>query len=101
MFTELYSKKYKVYLGYETRSVSNVKVDSGSQFHIAATRKGDNASEKTLDIVSGQLLIAAGRVPNSDTLDLDKTGVNINVRGNIVTGRYLETNVKGYLQLEI
>ena len=59
------------------------------------------ASEKTLDIVSDQLLIAAGRVPNSDTLDLDKTGVKINDRGYIVTDRYLETNVKGYLQLEM
>ena len=55
-FTEIFSKKYNVYLGYETKSVSKVKVDSGSQFHIAATRKGDNASEKTLDIVSDQLL---------------------------------------------
>lgn len=98
-FTEIFSKKYNVYLGYETKSVSKVKVDSGSQFHIAATRKVDNASEKTLDIVSDQLLIAAGRVPNSDTLDLDKTGVKINDRGYIVTDRYLETNVKGIFAL--
>jgi mycothione reductase len=101
MFTELYSKKYKAYLGYEIKSVSNVKVDSGSQFHIAATRRGGNASEKTLDIVSDQLLIAAGRVPNSDTLDLDKTGVKMSDRDYVVTGRYLETNAKGYLQLDV
>jgi dihydrolipoamide dehydrogenase len=98
-FTEIFSKKYNVYLGYKAKSVSKVKVDSGSQFHIAATRKDDNASEKTLDIVSDQLLIAAGRVPNSDTLALDKTGVKINYKGYIVTDRYLETNVKGIYAL--
>ena len=40
-----------------------------------------------------------GRVPNSDTLDLDKTGIKINDRGYIVTDRYLETNVKGIFAL--
>jgi mycothione reductase len=98
-FTEIFSKKYNVYLGYEPKSVSKVTTDSGHRFHIAATRKDDNASGKTLDIVSDQLLIAAGRVPNSDTLDLDKTGVKINHRGYIVTDRYLETNVEGIFAL--
>jgi mycothione reductase len=48
-----------------------------------------------VDIFSEQLLIAAGRIPNSDTLDLHKTGVSVNDRGYIVTDKYLETKVKG------
>jgi mycothione reductase len=52
-----------------------------------------------LDIASDQLLVAAGRIPNSDTLDLEKTGVKINGRGYIVTDRFLETNIKGILAL--
>jgi mycothione reductase len=95
-FTEIFSKKYNVYLGYEVKSVSKVKVDSGSSFHTAVTRKDDNAS---VDIVSDQLLIAAGRIPNSDTLDLEKTGVKVNDKGYIVTDRFLETNIKGVFAL--
>src|SRR5205823_14061075 len=43
--------------------------------------------------------MAAGRTPNSDRLDLEKTGVKINKKGYIITDRYLETNVKGIFAL--
>ena len=46
-----------------------------------------------------QLLIAPGRIPNSDTLNLDKTSVEIDVRGNIKTNMYLETNINGIFAL--
>ncbi|MGA8912685.1 MAG: FAD-dependent oxidoreductase, partial [Nitrososphaeraceae archaeon] len=65
--------------------------ESSSQFHVLAK----NTSGKSIELDSDQLLIAAGRVPNSDTLDLEKTGVKINNRGFIIVDRYLETNVKG------
>lgn len=94
-FTEIFSKKYNVYLGYEAKSVSkDTDGNGGTKFHITAT-KNDNTSTKTLDIVSEQLLIAAGRIPNSDSLELDKTGISVNDKGYIVTDKYLETKVKG------
>src|SRR5215204_290264 len=69
-FTEIFSKKYNVYLGYKATSVSKDIDNNGSpRFHITATRRDDDASGKTLDVVSDQLLIATGRLPNSDTLD--------------------------------
>lgn len=68
----------------------------GSKFHITAS-KDDDASTKMVDIFSEQLLIAAGRIPNSDTLDLHKTGVSVNDRGYIVTYKYLETKVKQFM----
>ena len=49
--------------------------------------------------MSDQLLIAAGRIPNSDTLDLEKTGVRIGEKGYIVTDRFLETDVNGIFAL--
>jgi len=52
-----------------------------------------------LELVSDQLLIAAGRIPNSDTLNLDKTNVEVDVRGNIKTNMYLETNINGIFAL--
>ena len=99
-FTEIFSKKYNVYLGYETKSVSKDMDNSrGPRFHITATKEDDNASGKVLDVVSDQPLIATGRLPNSDTLDLHKTGVKVNDKGYIVTDKYLETNVKGIFAL--
>ena len=98
-FTELFSKKYNVYLGYEAKSVSkDTDGNGGTKFHITAT-KNDNTSTKTINIVSEQLLIAAGRIPNSDTLDLEKTGVKLTKKGSIITDRYLETSAKGIFAL--
>ena len=62
--------------------------------------KKDKSAEEPLHLVSDQLLIAVGRIPNSDTLELHKTGVQINDKGYILTDKYLETN-GGYLHWEI
>jgi dihydrolipoamide dehydrogenase len=40
------------------------------------------------------LMIAAGRVPNSDLLKPEKTGVELDERGYIAVNEYLETNKK-------
>jgi mycothione reductase len=93
-FTEIFLKKYNVYLGYEAKLVS--KDMNNGKFHVIATK---DAAGKSLELVSDQLLIAAGRIPNSDTLDLHKTGVKVNKKGYIVTDKYLETNVKGIFAL--
>lgn len=97
-FTEIFSKKYNVYLDYKTEFVSNKDRDSdsnNSKFHVIAK----NTSGKSIELYSDQLLIAAGRIPNSDKLDLEKTGVKINKKGFVITDRYLETNVKGIFAL--
>ena len=50
-------------------------------------------------VSSDQLLIAIGRIPNSDLLNIEKSGVKINERGFIVVDKYLETNIKGIFAL--
>ncbi len=90
-FTEIFSKKYNVYLGYDTESVSR----SGDTFTIVAR----NHAGKGIEIQSDQLLVATGRIPNSDTLDLEKTGVKTDSNGFIIVDEYLETNVKGIFAL--
>jgi mycothione reductase len=98
-FTEIFSKKYNVYLGYETMFVSKENNknnnNNSSKFHVIAK----NASGKQIQLDSDELLIVAGRIPNSDRLDLEKTGVKINKKGFIITDRYLETDVKGIFAL--
>ena len=45
------------------------------------------------------LLVAAGRIPNSDTLSLENTGIIVNGRGHIEVDQYCETAVKGVYAL--
>lgn len=47
------------------------------------------------EVVGSHLLIAVGRVPNTDDLDLDKAGVKTDARGFIVVDDGLGTSVPG------
>jgi dihydrolipoamide dehydrogenase len=91
-FTEIFSKKYNIYVSYETEYVSR----ENNEFHVVAK---EDTSGKSLELVSDQLLIAAGRISNSDTLDLEKTGVRVGEKGYIKTDRFLETDVNGIFAL--
>jgi mycothione reductase len=91
-FTQVFSKKYNVYLGYDTESVGK---KNGGIFFV----KARNSSGKVISLESDQLLVATGRMPNSDTLDLGKTGVQVDGRGFVRVNKYLETNVKGIFAL--
>ena len=44
-------------------------------------------------IEADQLLVAAGRTPNTTNLGLDVAGVELDTRGYVVTDKYLQTNV--------
>jgi len=90
-FTELFSKKYNVYLRHVTERVSK----QGDTFNVRAT----GPSGRAVDIESDQLLVAVGRVPNSDTLDLGKTEVKTDKNGFIAVDKYLETSAKGIFAL--
>ena len=96
-FTQIFSKKYNIYVDYETEYISREKdTNHSNEFHVVAKQ---HDSRKSLELVSDQLLIAAGRIPNSDTLDLEKTGVSVNEKGYINTDRFLETDVNGIFAL--
>jgi pyruvate/2-oxoglutarate dehydrogenase complex dihydrolipoamide dehydrogenase (E3) component len=57
----------------------------------------DADGERTLH--GSHLLVAAGRVPNSDTLELEAAGVHTDKRGHILVNERLETNVPGIYAL--
>jgi len=90
-FTEVFSKKYNVYLGYNVESVSK----DNAIFRVNA----NNSSGEKIKVDSDQLLVATGRTPNSDLLDLPKTGVKTDGRGFVKVDEYLETNVMGIFAL--
>ena len=92
-FTEVFSKKYNVYLGYDVELVFK---DDSNIFHIVAKNK---FSGKMLELNSEQLLIAVGREPTSDSLDIIKTDVKLDENGFVLVDQYLETNIKGIFAL--
>jgi dihydrolipoamide dehydrogenase len=48
-----------------------------------------------MEIDSEQILVATGRMPNSDLLDIEKSGIKINEKGFLLVNKYLETNIEG------
>ncbi len=46
------------------------------------------------DINGDQLLVAAGRAPNTAALDIDKVGIKIDQRGGIIVDDHMRTNIE-------
>ena len=85
-FTDAFVSKYRVILNAETRRVSGNDDEIALQI---TTPDGDET------LTGDTLLLATGRRTNSDRLDLEKTGVETDARGQIVVDEYLETTVPG------
>lgn len=84
-FTKEFSKKYEILFKTEAEAVSY----QDKKFIIKL--KGDWNDK----IYPDQLLVATGRVPNTDILDVKATGVEMNEKGYIKVNEYLETSVEG------
>ena len=98
--TNIFSKKYSIYLGYNAELVFYDSKDKNSLhntkiINVIAKNKFGNY----VKVSSDQLLIAIGRIPNSDLLNIEKSGVKINERGFIIVDEYLETNIRGIFAL--
>lgn len=91
-FTEVFSKKYNLFLD----CTPDLVTKKSSNF-VVSLRGSD--SNKYQEIESDKLLVAAGRMPNSDSLDLSKTGVEIRDDGYIKVDGTLATNVDGIFAL--
>ncbi len=85
-FTELAKEKYDVNLGLKA---SEVRQEDGSIEVVAEDKEGNTESFE-----GDKLLVAAGRVPNSDRLKVENAGIETGERGFIENNEYLETNVE-------
>ena len=63
-------------------------------FDLAVSTKAE-----MLTISGSDILLAAGRVPQTNTLQLDRTGVTVNEKGFINVDEYLQTSVPGVYAL--
>jgi pyruvate/2-oxoglutarate dehydrogenase complex dihydrolipoamide dehydrogenase (E3) component len=52
-----------------------------------------HTSGHSVDIEGTDLLLAIGRVPNTDDLGLDNAGIRVDSRGYVVTDEFLRTSV--------
>ena len=90
-FTQVATNKHDLHLN------SNVVCVKKSREVFVTTT--ENPSGQRMEIETDALLVATGRVPNSDLLDLDKTGVQTNSNGFVVVDKYLQTNKRGIFAL--
>ena len=92
-------------------AIKEILENDGVKFRLNATclsAKQQNNGEVTVqvdctlgepEITGSHLLLAIGRVPNTDTLNLSATGLESDKRGYIEVNDYLETKVSGIYAL--
>ncbi len=78
-------KRMEIHTGFE---VLEVKQEGNAKIVVAKSRENGSLSEFSAEA----LMVAAGRVPNSDLLKPEKTGVKLDERGYIKVNEYLETS---------
>jgi mycothione reductase len=89
-YTELAGQKYDVLLNRQTVRVS--RADTG----ITVELEGPDGPET---VEADELLVAIGRVPNSDLLNVEATGLSTRDNGKIVVDAYQQTAVDGIYAL--
>ena len=87
-FTQVYQRRFNLLLNSEVNEFNS----SGGEFRVKVSVQGQG---HTVDVDVDTLLIATGRVPNTDLLEVAITGVEMDGRGYVKTDPYLETNVPG------
>ena len=85
-YTRIASRKYNVLFNSEIIKVGK----KGKEIDIEIKQGG-----KKKKITCDALLLATGRIPNTDILAVEKTGVRVSKEGYAKVNEYMETNVPG------
>ncbi|MFB6151785.1 MAG: dihydrolipoyl dehydrogenase [Haloarculaceae archaeon] len=96
-FTERYAERFTVHTGHAATAVTeeNGEVTVEAMPYEYGDDGGIVDDAEPVTATGDALLLAAGRVPNTDTLNLDATGVETDDRGFVETDEYLRTGVDG------
>ncbi|CAN5255336.1 mycothione reductase [soil metagenome] len=89
--TEAYARRFTLELESTVRSV--IRGADGITLEIGPS--ADDAAPSTRKVECDTLLVATGRVPNSDRLAVAVTGVETDDAGFVRTDEYMRTNVDG------
>jgi len=85
-FTELYRERFDVRLGAAVRRVT--KTRTGARLYLVTTSGAQTAEGEVL-------LVATGRIPNSDRLDVGAAGIETDGHGHVRADDTYATNVPG------
>ena len=85
-FTEVYERRFRLLLNTTVRRVRQQRGEMVLDVVVGGRQES---------LVADALLLAVGRVPNADTLEVTNAGVDVDERGFIPTDEYMETNVEG------
>ncbi|MCL7417047.1 MAG: FAD-dependent oxidoreductase, partial [Halalkalicoccus sp.] len=85
-FTETAGERHDVYTGHRVTAVE--EGENGHTVH-AETEAGE-----TVSVHGEEVLVALGRRPNSDTLNLEAAGIEVDDRGFVRNNEYLETTAE-------
>ena len=85
-FTDLYARRFTVFLHTQVQRVRQQADTITLELPVAG-----RLQQVTCDV----LLLAVGRIPNSDLLDVARAGIAVDAQGRVVTNVYHETNVPG------
>lgn len=85
-FTEAFAEKHRVHTGFEAESVSS------SNGQITVEARNEDGDKITAE--GDELLVATGRRPNTDTLNVEAAGIETDENGFVETNEYLETTAE-------
>ncbi|MFB6219739.1 MAG: NAD(P)/FAD-dependent oxidoreductase [Halobacteriaceae archaeon] len=85
-FTEIAAERHDVYTGHRATAVES----AGGEYRVRA--ETEDGAETT--VAGDELLVALGRRPNSDTLNLEAAGIETDDDGFVVNNEYLETTAE-------
>ena len=89
------AKKFKLILQKQgidfklNTAIKDARVDKGSVYLSA----NDNSTKENLSFEADVVLIATGRIPNTQNLGLDTLGIKLSQKGEILVNNNFETNV--------
>ncbi|WP_265109593.1 dihydrolipoyl dehydrogenase [Halosolutus halophilus] len=87
--TESLATYCDLYTGYEAAAVE----EDGDRVDVIAESTGDEGDDR-VELSADDLLLATGRRPNTDALDLDAAGVETDDEGHVETDDTLETTAE-------
>jgi mycothione reductase len=85
-FTERYSERFDLRLGTEVARVE--RSPRGVAVHLETAAGADVVEAETL-------LVATGRIPNSDVLDVEAAGIAVDEHGHVITDDTYSTSLPG------
>ncbi len=89
-FTEVFSRRFDVRLNTNTKRVFK----TGNKIAVEIETKGKNSV-----VTCDTLMVATGRTPNTDVLDVAATGLAVSKAGYLEVDEYLRTSVDGIFAL--